>query len=113
MEVVCGSTNPLNLWTDRFSFVTILFVKNSVASEAPLHKGYPGALARDSVERASAILRCDGVEYIQWMSCIHLTPLPVYILTGAQYNRDRNGPSAGGHRIGGSRSNGIRLVGMV
>jgi hypothetical protein len=53
---------PLNLRADRFSFVTILFVKDSVASEAPLLKGHPGALARDSVERASAVLHCDGFE---------------------------------------------------
>jgi hypothetical protein len=32
-------TVPLNLWTDQFSFVTSLFVKTSVASEAPLPKG--------------------------------------------------------------------------
>jgi hypothetical protein len=54
-------TAPLNLRTDGFSFVIILFVKNSVASEAQLLKGHPGALARDSVERASAVLRCDGL----------------------------------------------------
>jgi hypothetical protein len=53
---------PLKLRTDRFSFVTNLFIKNSVASEAPLLKGHPGALARDSVERASAVLRRDGFE---------------------------------------------------
>jgi hypothetical protein len=29
----------LNLWTDRFSFVTILFVNSSVASEALVPKG--------------------------------------------------------------------------
>ena len=65
LDRVCSA--PLNLWTGRFSFVTILFVKNSVASEAPLLKGHPGALARDFVERVSAVLRCDGFEYIQWV----------------------------------------------
>jgi hypothetical protein len=52
---------PLNLWTGRFSFVTIHFVKNSVASEALLLKGDPCALARDSGEGASVVFHCDGV----------------------------------------------------
>jgi len=39
-------TAALNLWTDRFSFVTILFIKNSVVSEAPLPQGYLAVLAR-------------------------------------------------------------------
>jgi hypothetical protein len=33
-------TDPLNLWTDRFSFVTSLLVKDSVVSEVPFPKGY-------------------------------------------------------------------------
>ena len=53
-------TAPLNFWTGRFSFVVILFVENSVAFEIPLPKGHPGALARDSVERASAVFLYDG-----------------------------------------------------
>jgi hypothetical protein len=48
-------TAPLNLWTDCFSFVTSLFIKNSVASEAPLPKGYLVALARYSVTRSTLV----------------------------------------------------------
>ena len=43
-------TAALNLWTDRFSFVTTLFVTNSVGSEAPLPQGYLAVLLAIWVE---------------------------------------------------------------
>jgi hypothetical protein len=48
-------TAPLNLWTDYFSFVTGLFVEDSVASEAPLPKRYLVALARFSVTNSTTV----------------------------------------------------------
>ena len=45
---------------------------------------HPGALARYSVERASAVFRYDGFYIISVVSCNRLTNLPVQILSGAQ-----------------------------
>src|SRR5439155_19533785 len=45
---------------------------------------HPGALARYSVERASAVFRYDGTYIILVFSSNHLTNLPVQILTGSQ-----------------------------
>lgn len=62
LRTVC--TASLNLWTDRFSLVAILSVKNSAASEAPLLKGNLVALACYSVTRSTIVSHPNHFEQI-------------------------------------------------
>jgi len=83
-------TAPLNLWTDRFPFVTILlFVKNSLASEAPLLKGYLAALARYSVTRSTTVSHPDHLDRFHCVSGIFPGAILVYKLSEAQHPTDR------------------------
>jgi hypothetical protein len=61
------------------------FYRKSTLFESPLLKGQPGALARDSGERSSAVCCWMGLEYIPWASCIQLTMPPVHNLSGAEH----------------------------
>jgi hypothetical protein len=47
-----------------FSYMTIIFVKHSVASEAPLQKGYLVALACNSVTRSTTASPTEHFEQI-------------------------------------------------
>ena len=84
MMVFIHCTAPLNFRTACGTLVPIHLAENSALFEPPLLKGHPGALARDSFERASAIFLYDGFRKFQWVSCIQLTKPPVHIINGAQ-----------------------------
>jgi hypothetical protein len=82
-------TAPLYLWTDRFSFVTIFFVKNSVAPEALLPQGYLVALASYSVTRSTTVSHHDDSDRFHCVSDILPDAFPVYKLSGAQHSNPR------------------------
>ena len=80
-------TAPLNLWTDCFPFVIILFVKNSVASEAPLLiKEYLAVLARYSLTRFTAVSHPDHLDRFHCVSGIFPGAILVYKLSGTQHS---------------------------